>query len=206
MLRKKVGSPLTDHLGPSFGGQKQKNKRVIIGAALLLFVPYLGSTLAASVTISGSGSATAIEFGQGNQVAITCDTTITSTINESWYAASSTFTVATIVLSGVDVRSAISATANNAGCGTKLMTLKLFTGAAGSATPTVIGNGGATSVTFTVPTATTDPITVANSGSNGISGSATVTDNVGVITLTLPSGLVSAADITRVSLETDNPA
>ena len=204
MIRKKVGSPLTDHLGPSFGGQKQKNKRVFIGAALLLFVPYLGSTLAASVTISGSGGASAIEFGQGNQVAITCDTSITSTINESWYAASSTFTVASVVLSGVNVASAIATTANNGGCGGKLMTVKLYTGAAGSATPAVIGNGGATSVTFTVPTSGTS---VSVSGSTGITGAASIDgSSIGTITLTLPSGVVSAADITRVSLETDNPA
>ena len=146
MLRKKVGSPLTDHLGSRFGGHKQKKKRVIIGAALLLFVPYLGSTLAASVTISGTGTATAIEFGQGNQVAITCDTTITTTVNESWYSTDTIFAVNTIVLSGVNVATALATTANDGGCGGKLMTIRLYSGAAGSATPTIIGNNSATSV------------------------------------------------------------
>ena len=202
MLRKKVGSPLTDHLGSHFGGHKQKKKRVIIGAALLLLVPYLGSTLAASVTISGTGTATAIEFGQGNQVAITCDTTITTTINESWYSTDTIFAVNTIVLSGVNVATALATTANDGGCGGKLMTIRLYSGAAGSATPTIIGNNSATSVQFTVPTAT-GAITV--SGSDGISGTATVTTNVATLTLTLPAGLVNAANITRVSIETDNP-
>lgn len=191
-------------MGGDFGGKHPKRKRVLIILSLLLVVPYLGSTLAASVTITGTGSTTAIEFGQGNQVAITCDTTITSTINEGWYAAGNTFTVATIALSGVDVRTNLTSVANNDGCGGKLMTVKLFSGSSGSATPAVIGNSSATSVTFTVPTAT-GAVTV--SGSTGITGSATVTSNVAQITLTIPSGVnLSAADVTRVSIETDNPA
>jgi hypothetical protein len=201
---KKSRSPLTKHLGGRFGGKQQKRKRVYIVIALLLVVPYVGSTLAASVTITGTGSTTAIEFGQGNQVAITCDTTITSTINEGWYATGNTFTVSTIALSGIDVRTNLSSVANNDGCGAKLMTVKLFSGAAGSATPAVIGSSSATSVTFTVPTAT-GSVTV--SGSTGITGTATVTSNVAQITLTIPSGVnLSAADVTRVSIETDNPA
>jgi hypothetical protein len=148
MRRKKVSSPLTDHLGPNFGGQRQRKKRVFIGAALLLLVPYIGSTLAATVTISGTGGTTAIEFGQGSQVAITCDTTITSEINEAWYATSSIFRVDTVVLSEVDVRSATSATSSDQGCGDKDMTLKLFTGSAGSETAAEIGASSASSVTF----------------------------------------------------------
>ena len=203
MRLKKARSPLTRHLGGRFGGKQKKRKRVFIVVSLLLIVPYLGSTLAASVTITGTGSTTAIEFGQGSQVAITCDTTITSTINEGWYATGNTFTVSTVVLSGIDVRTALSSTANDAGCGTKLMTVKLYSGAAGSATPAIIGSGSATSVTFTVPTAT-GSVTV--SGSTGITATATVTDNVAVITLTIPSGVnLSAANVTRVSIETENP-
>ena len=203
MRLKKSRSPLTRHLGGRFGGKQKKRKRVFIVVSLLLVVPYLGSTLAASVTITGTGSTTAIEFGQGNQVAITCDTTITSTINEGWYAAGNTFTVSTIALSGVDVRTNLSSVANNDGCGAKLMTVKLYSGSSGSATPAIIGSGSATSVTFTVPTAT-GSVTV--SGSTGITATATVTSSVAVITLTIPSGVnLSAADVTRVSIETDNP-
>jgi len=200
-------SPLTRHLGSRFLGNKQKRKRIIIVAALLLLVPYIGSTLAASVVITGTGSTTAIEFGQGNQVAITCDTSITTTINESWNSSSSTYTVGTIVLSGVNVTTALSATANDGGCGGKIMTVTLYTGAAGSATAAIIGNGSARSVSFTVPTTDgTNAFTVTNSGSNGITASATISSNTGTLTLTLPAGLVTAADITRVSIETDNPA
>lgn len=201
MRKKKVRSPLTDHLGPNFGGQRQRKKRVFIGAALLLIVPYIGSTLAATVTISGTGGTTAIEFGQGSQVAITCDTTITSEINEAWYATSSIFRVDTVVLSGVDVRSATSATSSNQGCGGKDMTLKLFTGSAGSETAAVIGASSASSVTFTVPSSGTS-VTVA--GSTNITAAADINNSVGVITLTIPNTVnLDASTVTRVSIETD---
>ena len=120
MFGRRPKSPLANRMGLNFGGRQPKRKRVFIGAALLLIVPYIGSTLAATVQISGTGGTTAIEFGQGSQVAITCDTTITSEINEAWYATSSIFRVDTVVLSGVDVRSAISATSSNQGCGAKI--------------------------------------------------------------------------------------
>jgi hypothetical protein len=206
MIGGKPKSPLATRLGEGFGGSRPKRKRLFLIAALLLFVPYLGSTLAASVTITGTGGSTALEFGQGNQVAITCDTSITTTINESWNSSSSTYTVGSIVLTGVNVTTALSSTANNGGCGGKIMTIKLYTGAAGSATPAVIGNGSATSVSFTVPTTDgTNAFTVSNSGTNGVTASSTISSNSATLTITLPSGLVTAADITRVSIETDNP-
>lgn len=201
MLRKKVGSPLTDHLGPSFGGQKQKRKRIVIGAALLLIVPYLGSTLAASVTISGAGGTTAIEFGQGSQVAITCDTTISTELNESWYATDTSFRVDTIVLSNLNITTASTATTNDLGCGGKSMTVSLFTGTGASATAAIIGSANATSVTFQVPTSN-GAFTPA--GSTQITGSATISAPNATITLTLPTSInLDASTITRVSIETD---
>jgi hypothetical protein len=207
MIGRKPKSPLTNHFGENFGGSKPRRKRVFIGAALLLIVPYIGSTLAASVTITGRGGSTAIEFGQGNQVAITCDTSITTTINESWHSTSNAFSVGSIVLSDVNVASDTATTANNGGCGGKIMTISLYSGAAGSATPTVIGNGAVTSVSFTVPTANgTNAFTVNDNVTNGITASSTISSNNGTLTITLPAGVVTAANITRVSIETDNPS
>jgi hypothetical protein len=200
MFGRRPKSPLANRMGLNFGGRKPKRKRVFIGAALLLIVPYIGSTLAATVTISGTGGTTAIEFGQGSQVAITCDTTITSEINEAWYATSSIFRVDTVVLSGVDVRSATSATSSNQGCGAKNMTLKLFTGSVGSESAAVIGAGPASSVTFEVPTS--GPVTVA--GSTNITAVASITNSVGVITLTIPNTVnLDASTVTRISIQTD---
>jgi hypothetical protein len=203
MIGRKPKSPLTNHFGENFGGGKPKRKRVFIGAALLLVVPYIGSTLAASVTITGRGGSTAIEFGQGNQVAITCDTSITSQLDESWYATNTLFRVDTILLSGINVSTATTATTNDQGCGGKNLTLKLFTGTGGSSAAAIIGSiGSATSVTFVVPTSTTNTLTF--SANTGITGAATIESSVGSITLTIPTAVnLDASSITRVSIETD---
>ena len=207
MIGRKAKSPLTNRFSKYFGGRKPMRKKMFVGAALLLIVPIIGSVLAASVTITGSGARTAVEFGQGHQVTIDCDTTITTTINQSWHATSSAFTIGAIVLSDLNVTQDLTTTANNGGCGGKLMTLSLYTGAAGSATPAVIGNGSATSVSFTVPTTNgTNAFTVNDNGTNGITASSTISSNNATLTITLPTGLVTAANITRVSIQTDNPA
>lgn len=203
MIGRKPKSPLTNHFGENFGGSKPRRKRVFIGAALLLIVPYIGSTLAASVTITGRGGSTAIEFGQGNQVAITCDTSITSQLDETWYATGTLFRVDTVLLSGINVSTATTATTNDQGCGGKNLTLKLFTGTGASSAAATIGSiGSAKSVTFTVPTSTAASLTF--SVDTGITGAATVANSVGEITLTIPTAVnLDASSITRVSIETD---
>lgn len=200
---KESSSLLSGRLNSRFTSRKSNRKKIYSGIFVLLILPYLGSTLAATVTISGTGSSTAVEFGQGSQVAITCDTTITSTIDDAWYSTGNNFRVDTITLSGVNVSSALSATTNDQGCGGKTMTMRLFTGSSGSQTAATIGNNSATSVTFTVPTAT-GSITVATSPlDTGITGSATVASSVGVLVLTIPNTInLDASTVTRISLET----
>jgi hypothetical protein len=99
MFGRKPKSPLTNHFGENFGGGKPKRKRVFIGAALLLIVPYIGSTLAASVTIN-SGVAT--EFGQGSQPTIACDQSVNTAISQTWYQTSTYFRVSTISLTNLN--------------------------------------------------------------------------------------------------------
>jgi hypothetical protein len=62
------------------GSGKYKNK-VVMGTAIVAFVPFLLSTFAASVTV-GSG---ALEFGQGSQQAIACDDTVFGALGEEWH-------------------------------------------------------------------------------------------------------------------------
>jgi hypothetical protein len=181
--------------------KQQKKTKLMIGLIILLLIPFIGTTLAATVTISGPNNQTAIEFGQGSQVSVTCDTTITADINESWYSTSTIFQVSSIVLNGVNTTSALTATTNDQGCGGKTMIVKLFSGANGT-TASTIGSDGSTSVSFTVPTSGTS-ITV--SGSTGITGTASIAGGVGTFTLTLPTSSVhlDASTITRVSVETE---
>lgn len=201
---KKTSTLLNGRLNSRFATKKSNRKKIYSGIFVLLLLPYLGTTLAATVTISGTGSSTAVEFGQGSQVAITCDTTITSTIDDAWYSTGNSFRVESITLSGLNTTSALSATTNDQGCGGKTMTMRLYTGSSGSQTAATIGDNSATSVTFTVPTSA-GSISVSTSPTNtGITGSATIpTATTASLVLTLPAAInLDASTITRISLET----
>lgn len=199
---KNSSSLLNGRLNSRFASRKSNRKKIYSGIFVLLLLPYLGTTLAATVTISGnSGTNSAIEFGQGSQVSIVCDTSITTEVNESWYGTSSVFRVDSIELSGINVATDLTATTNNQGCGGKNMTVRLFTGTGGSTAAAVIGSGSTSAVTFLVPTSGTS-VTV--SGSTGITGTASIASSEGTITLTLPSAInLDASTVTRVAIETD---
>jgi hypothetical protein len=83
-MRQGLQSPLSGRVSSGFGGGKSRHKnKIIIGAALAGVVPFLVSTFAASVTV-GSG---ALEFGQGSQQAIACDSNVFAAISEEWHSA-----------------------------------------------------------------------------------------------------------------------
>ena len=56
---------------------------MVLGVAVMGFIPFLMSTFAASVTV-GNG---ALEFGQGSQQAIACDSKIYIAMGEEWHGA-----------------------------------------------------------------------------------------------------------------------
>lgn len=74
-------SPLSGPVNSGFGGNKKYKSKILVGAALLTAIPFLLSTFAASVTV-GSGS---LEFGQGSQQAIACDSQIYIAMGQEWY-------------------------------------------------------------------------------------------------------------------------
>jgi hypothetical protein len=200
MIGKKRKSPLANRIGSNFGGGKPKRKRALIGVALLLVLPYFGSTLAATVTISGTSGGGAIEFGQGSQITVVCDSTIKTSIDEEWYAPETSFRVKTITLSGINSTAALNATTDNAGCGNKALTLKLY------ATNTIVNIGTAgdeNTAIFTVPTITNENLPV--TGATGMTAAATVASSEASITLTLSSSLnINATTITRVVIESSS--
>jgi hypothetical protein len=77
-----LNSPLSGSVKSRFGGSGKYRNKVILGTAVVAFVPFLLSTFAASVTV-GSG---ALEFGQGSQQAIACDDTVFVALGEEWHA------------------------------------------------------------------------------------------------------------------------
>jgi hypothetical protein len=191
MIGRKPKSPLTNHFGENFGGGKPKRKRVFIGAALLLIVPYIGSTLAASVTIN-SGVAT--EFGQGSQPTIACDQSVNTAISQTWYQTSTYFRVSTISLTNLN--NASSSTLDG-GCGGKKIKLQLLNS---SGTALTIGTSSSTSVTITIPISNND---ITDATLNGNTAALTNSGTTSTVTITIPSTTaINAGDVHRITLET----
>ena len=194
-MRKNVGSPLSNRVNSRFGGSvNHRSKKIIAGFLIATIGPLVATTLAASVTI-GTGS---LEFGQGSQAAVACDTAITTAITETWYNASTIFEVATIVLS--DLNTAAGAGVSNAGCGGKILKVSLL---GSSGTALTIGSSG---------TATSASVTLASPGvngtqtiaSNGVTASLASAGATATLTLTIPTASIhlDAATVYRVTVET----
>ena len=76
-----LNSPLSGRVDSGFGGSGKFKHKIIFGTALLTSIPLVLSTFAASVTV-GTGS---LEFGQGSQQAIACDSKIYIAMGEEWH-------------------------------------------------------------------------------------------------------------------------
>ena len=75
-------SPLSGKVTSRFGGVGQHKSKLLFGVAIIAVVPFMLSTFAASVTV-GSGS---LEFGQGSQQAIACDSNVFIALGEEWHS------------------------------------------------------------------------------------------------------------------------
>ena len=195
-MRRNIGSPLAGRVSSNFGGSvNHRTKKIIAGVLIATLGPLVATTLAASVTI---GDGNNLEFGQGSQAAVACDTTITTAITETWYETTTVFQVATIVLSGLDTRAGVGV--SNAGCGGKTLKVSLLGSTGTSLTIGSSGTTTSTSVTFAA-TGVDGSQTVA---SNGVTASLASAGALGTLTLTIPTATIhlSAATVYRVAIET----
>ena len=184
-MRRNVGSPLAGRVSSNFGGSvNHRTKKIIAGLLIATIGPLVATTLAASVTI-GTGN---LEFGQGSQAAVACDTSITTAITEAWYQSGPYFRVATIVLT--DFNSAVGAGVSNAGCGGKVLKISLL-GSDGTAL--AIGTSGTTTSSSVTITSTTVATPAVNGTTATLSGT--------TLTLTVIANL-DASTVYRVALET----
>lgn len=101
-------SPLSGPVNSGFGGGKKYKSKIVFGVAVMSFIPFIMSTFAASVTV-GNG---ALEFGQGSQQALACDSKIYIAMGEEWHAAPTTndssagfFRVRAVTVSNLDLES-----------------------------------------------------------------------------------------------------
>jgi hypothetical protein len=214
---------------PSAKSRKTKFK-VLLGVGLVTVVMGMGSTLAASITLS-SGSP--IEFGQGVATTTACDSSITVTPYSTYVndTATADFLFSSVALSNIDT--------TTAACGGKTFVLKAYTDSSTIATNYAVsgslanplflgwkyasgasgGNGNAGSKTpynsgiaITLNaggTTCTVQVLAGTSGSADISGAA-CTLTAGTITLTLGDGGggaavgTSTAAVTKITVESSS--
>lgn len=191
-------SPLSGRIGSRFGGRgARKRTRIFAGFITLIAVTYFGSTFAASITL-GSG---ALEFGQGTQAAVACDTDgITTAINEIWNNSLTQFDVSTVVLSGV----------NTSACAGKIFKVTLLNV---SGSELQLGNLDAHTYASISVSNTDGSLTVTTAaGASGLTASKSGTSPSSVITLNLDrtgtqdtdANFLSASNVVRINLESDD--
>ncbi len=215
----RTSSPLDRRVNARFGGVRiPMRRRIILGIILLVGGPVISTTLATTLTITGTNGRTAVEFGQGSQIAVGCDTTINTAITEVWETDTVRFRVEKIVLTGLNLNAVDTATTNDTGCGNRDLKLSVVDTQTGQLQ---IGNGD----TGTVVTVSfgTGGATGSRSTQNLLGGSIAVdiasaglSISNATVTYTLPSPLLTTAGavrsprsvdpttIARVALETMN--
>ena len=214
---------------PSTKSRKTKFK-VLLGVGLVTVVMGMGSTLAASITLS-SGSP--IEFGQGVATTTACDSSITVTPYSTYVndTATADFLFSSVALSNIDT--------TTAACGGKTFVLKAYTDSSTIATNYAVsgslanplflgwkyasgasgGNGNAGSKTpynsgiaitlNSAGTTCTVQVLAGTGGSADISGAACAL-TPGTITLTLGDGGggaavgTSTAAVTKITVESSS--
>ena len=109
---------------------KNRNLKVVLGIAVLVAVPVIGTTLAASITIN-SGS---VQFGQGYSVAAACDSAITVTPNSTFVETTNTFSLGTVTISDLDATT----------CASKTLRIRFYPTTSGSDSALVVSTGSST--------------------------------------------------------------
>jgi len=128
---------------PRKSASKKSNLKSLAGLATVAAVAVLGSTLAANISL---GTSSAIEFGQGVQVAAACDSSITLSPRANFVnGANPQFFLSTIGFTDVDGRAG-GATLSGGGTGCQGKTLTLNAYGDVSATPLQLATSGSTAV------------------------------------------------------------
>lgn len=185
-MKRKPTTPLAGRVGSHFGGSvDHRTKKIIAGILVATIGPLVATSLAASVTIGNGGN---LEFGQGSQAAVACDSAITTAITETWYQSSTVFRVATIVLTDL----------NTTTCTGKFLKISLL-GSTGTAL--TVGSTSATSITVALTNVSGSQATGSTLAGNTASLSSTGTTNT--LTVTLDSAInLDASTVYRVAIET----
>ena len=182
-------SPLNIHPEEDRADTKKKNNKVlkvILGLSALIAVPVIGTTLAATITIS-SGE---VQFGQGVATAAACDASITVTPNATFIEADNQFKLGTVTSSGLNATT----------CASKTLRFRFYptTGSADSAL-TVSTGGTANAIIFTMPAASGTQAVV-EADTDYTAGTHTAGSTTASITVTLTTQPATTS-IDRITVE-----
>jgi hypothetical protein len=167
---------------------RSKRFKLVFGAIILLAIPVVGTTLAASITINSNS---AVQFGQGVVQATSCDDAIAISANSSFYNASGagSFNVDTVTASGV-----------SDACSGKTFTIRAYDTT--TATALTVNSGGTpTNALVFVPTISGSTCTIAITGSTFTTSVCTYSANANSIAVRIPTTL-NAASVYKFTIET----
>jgi hypothetical protein len=162
----------------------------------------MSTTLAGTISLNSTGS---VEFGQGVVTTAACDTSITITPTSRFETSTSTFTVATVKLDKIGVRTVSDTTTAGAGCLGKFMTIRAYN-TAGTALD--LTAAGAKFVSTQIPSASPDTEGTYTGASvtqadGFVAAPSTADDPAGSFTI---SGLKIDGAVTRITLESSDAA
>jgi hypothetical protein len=182
-------APLNIHPEEDRAVSKKKNNKVLkvlLGISALIAVPVIGTTLAATITIS-SGT---VQFGQGIATAAACDSSIVVTPNASFVEADNQFKLGSVTITDLD------ATA----CASKTLKFRFYPTTVDADSALTVSSGGTTdAIIFTMP-ATSGTQAVKEASSNYTVGTHTAGSTTASITVTLTTQPATTS-IDRITVE-----
>ncbi|MEN9751894.1 MAG: hypothetical protein RLZZ600_941 [Actinomycetota bacterium] len=113
-------SALFDETVPVAAKRSRRTRKVIVAAAAVVTLPFVGGTFASAITVS-SGD---VEFGQGSAAANACDPVVSIGINSDYSTALSYFDVVSLTLSDLDATDGTDV--SGLGCMGKTLTIRAF--------------------------------------------------------------------------------
>jgi hypothetical protein len=184
-------SPLNIHaeeVTPVSKKKSNRNLKVFLGIAVLIAIPVIGSTFAATIAVNTGG---AVEFGQGVTQSTACDSAVTVLPTASFANSASIDTATVFSLSTIRI-SEIASTCND-----RTFTVKVYDNA--GANPLTIATASGSAVTTAVSV-------VFKSAGSGMAPVATTNATVSAqsstsFTITLATA-VPATEVYKITVET----
>jgi len=162
-------SPLNIHpeeVAPTAKKKSNKTLKVFLGIGVLIAIPVIGSTFAATININNSGT---VQFAQGSSATAACDTAITTAATSEF---STSFKLKTIILTDVDLTT----------CKGKTMTVSVATG---NSEATLISSGSVKQLSFKIPQTVSGNLAAADlSPASGFTATITAADGTTLTALT----------------------